>query len=58
MANKKYYRKITIDRDIYGSVNLPKEALDFFMKQGCGGYVEICWDDQSDILTLKPIGGS
>jgi hypothetical protein len=39
---------------MYGSVTLPKEALDSFLEKGCS-YVEICWDSESDILTLRPV---
>jgi hypothetical protein len=54
MAQKKYFRKIAIDRGRrYGSVNLPKEALDSFLAKDCS-YVEICWDSESEVLTLRP----
>jgi hypothetical protein len=52
MTKKKYFRKITIDRE-YGSVTLPKDVLDSFLAKGCN-YVQITWDSEAEALTLRP----
>ena len=39
---------------MYGSVNLPKELSDYFLSKG-SGYVAMCWDSESEVLTLQPV---
>jgi hypothetical protein len=52
MTKQKYFRKITIDRDKYCTVNLPKEISDYFLSRG-SGYVEMLWDPESYVLILR-----
>lgn len=52
MSKKKYLRKITIDRDSYGSVNLPKDVFDSFIARGCS-HVELCWDDEENTILVR-----
>ena len=54
MMTMKYFRRITISRDEYGTISLPKRIFDKWVANGYA-HVELVYDENEDTLVVVPV---
>jgi len=54
MKTTKYIRKLSVDREIYGTVGIPAKVCDSWIKKGFT-YIEMLYDESTDTMVLKGV---